>query len=285
MAPWPMRLACQHMTQVSARTARAASGAMSLHARRAPLPPRLTRPCTCPVLDWRALLVLLRLLAVPLPSLPAPWRCTSRTGAALSLLSLPCSAPCPDAAPVPVGPARGAGQGGRRAVQRVGYGALLQARGGRARRRQHRSVRQPPGRTRCTSALATLASGGPGAALPITAARREPVGEVAREAACGWGQALAGVRGGAAARFFRAAAGPWDFQVCTEQMAQEQPYFPARGGLNDMFFDQVRCSGEQQPASLTDACCLARGRGPLHRTFDARCARSERRTASERGPG
>ncbi|KAJ9533452.1 hypothetical protein QJQ45_026467 [Haematococcus lacustris] len=31
--------------------------------------------------------------------------------------------------------------------------------------------------------------------------------------------------------------GPWDFQFCTEQMAQEQPYFPANG-RTDMFWDQ-----------------------------------------------
>lgn len=31
--------------------------------------------------------------------------------------------------------------------------------------------------------------------------------------------------------------GPWEFQVCTEQMAQEQPYWPATG-TSDMFWDQ-----------------------------------------------
>lgn len=33
--------------------------------------------------------------------------------------------------------------------------------------------------------------------------------------------------------------GPWDFQFCTELMAQEQPYFPATG-VADMFWEQVQ---------------------------------------------
>mmetsp|Transcript_19116 Transcript_19116/g.53498 ORF Transcript_19116/g.53498 Transcript_19116/m.53498 type:complete len:399 (-) Transcript_19116:306-1502(-) len=51
--------------------------------------------------------------------------------------------------------------------------------------------------------------------------------------------------------------GPWDFQVCTEQMAQEQPYWPANG-KTDMFWDQ----GPYNFTAVSEHCMKAWGLRP-----------------------
>ncbi|GBG00380.1 lysosomal Pro-X carboxypeptidase [Raphidocelis subcapitata] len=53
-------------------------------------------------------------------------------------------------------------------------------------------------------------------------------------------------------------AGPWDWQVCTEFLGQELPYFPATGGA-DMFWDQ----GPFDPAAISAHCREAWGVEPV----------------------
>lgn len=65
--------------------------------------------------------------------------------------------------------------------------------------------------------------------------------------------------------------GPWDFQFCTEQMAQETPYF-ATNGVTDMFWDTTQGPWDWQVG------CGRRGAPdqglPVRRTRDAHALRS-----------